>query len=179
MDFFKVIESRYSHKALFSKKSIPEEDLERIVRAGIAAPSAGNSQSPEFVIVNDQEIIEEIGDITENEILQSAPALIGILTRPRIHKVLDVTTECLIADFAVATENILLAATALGYCCGWLDGPFNAPGVREQTQQVLDMPDDRLLALVVPVGHPAEESARREKKPFEQRASWNTYDIER
>ncbi len=179
MEFFKVVENRYSHKALFSKTSVPQEDLEHIVRAGMAAPSAGNSQSPEFIIVNDPQIIEEIGNITGNEILQSTPALIAILTRPRIHEVLDTTTECLIADFAVAAENVLLAATALGYSCGWLDGPFNAPGVREQTQKVLDLPDDRLLALVVPVGYPAEKSPRREKRPFEQRASYNTYDIVR
>lgn len=177
MEFFKVVKSRYSHKARLSKERVSKEDLERIVRAGMAAPSAGNTQSPEFVIVDDQGIIAEIGDITDNAILQSAPALIAVLTRPRIHEVLDTTTECLIADFAVATENMLLAATALGYCCGWLDGPFNPPGVREKTHQVLDVPDDRLLALVVPVGHPAEKSPRREKKPFEQRASWNQYDI--
>ncbi|MFP3896378.1 MAG: nitroreductase family protein [Anaerolineales bacterium] len=179
MELFEAIERRYSHKARFSKENIPEKDLQRIVRAGMAAPSAGNTQSPEFIIVNDPEIIEEISDITDNAILQSAPALIAVLTHPRVHEVLDITTECLIADFAVATENMLLAATALGYKCGWLDGPFNTPGVREQTQQVLGIPDDRLLALVVPVGHPAEQSPRRQKKPFEQRASWNGYDIVR
>ncbi|MEA3406649.1 MAG: nitroreductase family protein, partial [Chloroflexota bacterium] len=129
--------------------------------------------------VDDSALIAEIGNITDDEILQSAPALIAILTRPRIREVLDTSTECLIADFAVATENVLLAATALGYSCGWLDSPFNNSQARQQTQQLLDIPDDRLLALMVPIGRPAEESPRREKKSFEERASWNHYDVSR
>ena len=179
MEFFEVVESRYSHKALFSDESMPKDDLERIVRAGMAAPSAGNSQSPEFVIVDDPELIEEIGDITGNAILLSAPALIAVLTRPRIKEVLDISTECLIADFAVATENMALAVTALGYSYGWLDSPFTDPQAREQTERLLGIPDDRLLVLAIPVGRPAEEGPRRGKKFFEERASWNSYDIER
>ena len=41
------------------------------------------------------------------------------------------------------------------------------------------MPDDRRLCIMIPVGKPGEEGARRAKKPFEERASWNTYAIRR
>ena len=180
MEFFEVVARRYSHKASFDyDKKIPEEDLRKIVEAGMAAPSAGNSQSPEFIIITDEKILERISIITQNAILWTAPAMIAVVTRPRVREVLDITTECLICDFAVATENMLLAATALGYCCGWMDGPFTDPQVREKVEELLGIPDDRMLILVVPIGYPLQEGPRREKKPFEQRASWNRYAVER
>ena len=102
-----------------------------------------------------------------------------MLTRPRIRETLDTKTECLIADFAVAALNMLLAATALGYACAWQDGPFLKEEVRNPVHELLGIPEDRFLVMMVPVGYPGEESARRQKKPFEQRASWNRYAIDR
>lgn len=179
MEFSEVVTKRYCHKVSFSGENLPKEDLRKIVQAGVAAPSAGNSQSPEFIIIDDAETLQEMGRITEHVVVQTAPALIAVLTRPRAREVLDIGTECLICDFAVATVSMLLAATDLGYCCGWLDGPFVNDTVRAKAQDLLGIPDDRMLVLVVPVGYAGEEGPRRAKKPFEQRASWNRYDVVR
>ena len=180
MEFYQVTKQRYSHKARFDPgRPVPEADLRQIVEAAMSAPTAGNAQSPEFLIINDRALIEELWHITDNVIIASAPALIAVLTKPRVREVLDVSTECLIADAALATGFLQLAATALGYCCGWIDGPFVPVEPREKAQALLDIPADRMLMIVVPVGHPGEESARRPKKPFEQRASWNRYAVAR
>ena len=179
MDFFAAVGRRYSHKARFAGPAVPRDDLRKIVEAGIQSPSGGNRQTPEFVIIDDLPTIDELGRITANPILASAPALVAIISHPRMREVLDLSTECLIADCAVAAGSIVLAATALGYCCGWMDSPFLAREKRERSQQLLGIPDDRYLVMAVPVGHPGEKSARREKKRFEQRASWNRYSVER
>lgn len=172
MDLFQVLTQRYSHKEAFDpSRRVPDEHLRRMVEAGMAAPSAGNAQAPEFIIVNDREIIGRIGGLSNSVPLQSAPAWIVIVCDP--------TRGCYLEDYAVATGYVLLAATALGYVCGWVDGPFQDLALRQPASEILGIPDDRQLMVAVPVGYPGEEGVRRPKKPFEQRASWNRYAVER
>ena len=181
MEFFEVVANRYCHKVAFDRsRTVPKEDLVKIVEAGMAAPSAGNGQSPEFVIIDDPALLGKIGEWSGHVVLETAPALVAVLTQPKVRgEELSIGIECLIADFAAATQSMALAATAMGYCCGWLDGPFADRDLQTKCSQALGLPDDRMLLLVVPVGHPAEPGPRREKKPFAQRASWNKYSVER
>jgi len=180
MEFFEVLAKRYCHKVAFDpQRAIPEADLKTIVRAGMAAPSAGNGQSPEFIIVSDAALCRRIGEISGNVPLQTAPAMIAVLSQPYARQACDLKAECLIGDFAVATAYMLLAATALGYCCGWVDGPFTKAEANQAVAGLLGIPDDRLLILFVPVGYPGVEGPRRPKKPFAERASWNKYAVQR
>lgn len=177
MEFFEVVKKRYSHKAAFDPGSaVPDEHLVRIVEAGIAAPSAANGQSAEFIIVTDRALIVQIGGIANSVPLRTAPALIAVVSD---------TGECApgvsycLEDYAAATENMLLAATALGYSCGWVDYVFRDPAKREPVSELLHVPEDRRLMVIVPVGLPGEPSPRRAKKPFERRTSWNRYAVVR
>jgi nitroreductase len=181
MDVFEAVAMRYSHKVAFDPKiRIPDSDLLKIVEAGMRAPSAGNSQSPEFIIINDDALLRRIGELSQNVPLATAPAMIAILSYADMRTTPDrIHAECLIGDFAVAAQNMLLAATALGYCCGWVDGPFLKPNISQPVCALLGIPQDRLLVMVIPVGFPGAEGPRRTKKPFEQRASWNHYAVKR
>ena len=174
MDLFDAIQQRYSHKATMDPEIIPtEQELSRMVEAGMAAPSAMNKQSPEFIIVTERTILERIGAITGNATLATAPAMIVVVSNPGVGE--DFYRE----DYAAATGNVLLAATALGWAVGWIDGIFRQARVSGPVSELLGIPDDRLLSVVIPVGKPAEQGARRPKKPFEQRASWNRYAVQR
>jgi nitroreductase len=180
MQFFDVIAKRYSHKVAFDRATaVPDGDLEKIVTAGMLAPSASNNQSPEFVVITDAALLDQIGAISGHGVLKTAPALIAILTKPKVRQVLDIETECLLMDVAAAADQMILAATALGYCCGWLDGPFVKDEVRQPIEALLGLPEDRFLHMVVPVGYAGEPGTHRPKKPFPQRASWNKYAVER
>ena len=172
MEFFEVVARRYSHKAAFDPtRPVPDEHLRRMVEAGMAAPSAGNGQAPEFIIVHDRAIIGRIGELAGHTPLQTAPAWIVIVCDP--------SRGCYLEDYAVATENVTLAATALGYSCGWVDGVFQDLALRLPASEILGIPADRQLMVAIPVGYPGEEGTRRPKKPFEQRASWNRYAVAR
>jgi len=174
MDVFAAIAARYSHKATMNPAIVPtNEELRRMVEAGMAAPSASNKQSPEFVIITERSILDTIGAITGNATLASAPAMIAVLSNPGVGD--DFYRE----DYAAATENILLAATALGYSVGWVDAVFRQADVREPVSALLRIPADRLLSVVIPVGKPAEPGTRRPKKPFAERACWNRYEVQR
>ncbi|MDR2571700.1 MAG: nitroreductase family protein, partial [Oscillospiraceae bacterium] len=51
MDFFEAVEKRYSHKEKFLPDAVPVEDLERIAKAGLAAPTGNNSQCVKLIIL--------------------------------------------------------------------------------------------------------------------------------
>lgn len=175
MEFFEVVQKRYSHKVAFdSSHPVSDEHLVKIVETGMAAPSAANGQSAEFILINDKAIIEQIGRITNNVPLKTAPAMIAVVSDlgeggPGVSYCLE--------DYAAATENMLLAATALGYSCGWVDWVFKDPAVRDPVSELLNVPEDRRLMVIMPVGLPGEPGPRRAKKPFERRASWNRYAV--
>jgi len=175
MEFFEVVFSRYSHKGVLDANlAVPESDLRKMVEAGMAAPSAMNKQSPEFIIVTEPRLLDEIGNLTDNMTLRSAPAIILVLAN-----VEAVGEGYYREDYAAATENILLAGTALGYAVGWVDAVFRNEAVRAQVNSLLGIPGDRVVAVGIPVGKPAEPGQRRPKKPFEMRASWNRYAVVR
>lgn len=176
MEFFEVVAKRYCHKVAFKPDKVPDEDLVKIVQAGMAAPSAGNKQSPEFIIVNDPALCKRIGEISGVVPLQTAPAMIVLVVDPGEG---GPGVSCYLEDYAAATTSMLLAATALGYAGGWVDGVFRDAAKRDAVCQLLGVPSDRLLMVVVPIGVPTEGAPRRVKKPFEQRASWNRYAVVR
>ncbi|MCE5257714.1 MAG: nitroreductase family protein [Chloroflexi bacterium] len=176
MDVFEAIARRYSHKAAFAAEPVPNEQLVRIAQAGMAAPSGNNRQTSEFILINDPAVLAEIGHITRHKPLASAPAMIAIVSDTA--QSLPGTTFY-IEDYAAATENILLAATALGYACGWIDYLLRAPEMDQPICELLGIPADRALMVIIPIGKPAEVAKRRTKKPFEERCSWNRYAVRR
>ena len=176
MEFFDAMMKRYCHKAGFSSVSVPTAHLRKIVEAGMYAPSPNNVQACEFVIVNDPDSLQRIGEIGGSVPLLTAPAMIVLIVDP----LREAKGEPrYLEDYTCATTQMLLAATALGYNAGWVDGMFRDPVKRMPVCELLGIPDDRLMIVIVPIGLPAEKGPRRPKKPFEQRASWNHYAVER
>ncbi len=177
MDVFEAIEKRYSHKVAFDPQSAPSrKELEQIVQAGIVAPSGMNAQSCEFIIVTDKEQLKKIAEIVKGTPLKTAPAMIAVVsdTSPRFGDI-----SFYKEDYSAAIENMLLAAIALGYSAGWIDAIFHDDAVRLPVSEVLGLPADRLLTVIMPIGKPGEAPTRRGKKPFEQRASWDRYSVKR
>jgi hypothetical protein len=67
----------------------------------------------------------------------------------------------------------------LGYSAGWVDGMFRDPAKRTPVCELLGIPDDRLMIVVVPLEQPAVEGPRRPKMPCAQPASWNRCAVQR
>ncbi|MCL2457104.1 MAG: nitroreductase family protein [Defluviitaleaceae bacterium] len=170
MDIFKVFEERYSHKEGFLSNTVPLSDLERIAKAGLAAPSGVNRQSVRLVILKDRDAIEPVNAVTPTIGLETAPAAIAVLTDRTVTPENEMNFEK--EDYAAAVENMLLAATALGYSSLWLDSPFFNPEKEKQAREVLNASEKYRLWAVLPVGKPNGVGARREKLPFESRVSY-------
>jgi nitroreductase len=172
MDLFEAIKKRHSYRGQFQPTPVPRADLEKIVAAGIAAPSAMNEQIATFVIIDDPEVLKQIADVVARPVCQTAPAMIAVVGDPR--PIFHGISFCL-EDCSAAVENMLLSITALGYASVWLDGVLRTGDAGAKINAILGVPEGQSVEVLLPVGVPVVEETQKEKKPFTQRALYNRF----
>ena len=138
---------------------IPREDLEKIVDAGRLAASGSNQQPWDFIVVTDRGMIDQLK--VAAQWMEKATAIIAV--------VMDPSSRWWIEDGSAAVENMLIASTALGYGSCWLEG-YTLPR-EEEFKALLDIPKEKRLLTLVPIGVPAEWPTK-EKKPLEEVIHW-------
>jgi nitroreductase len=161
MDALEAIRKRRTVRS-FTGAPIPRADLETIVDAGRLAASGYNRQPWDFIVVTDRGMIEQLKIAAQW--MERAGAIIAV--------VLDPSSKYWLEDGSAAVQNMLVAATALGYGSCWLEG-YTLP-LESQFKTLLGVPDDRRLLTLVPVGVPVEWPTK-EKKPLEQVLHWEKY----
>jgi nitroreductase len=175
MDLFKAIAGRHSYRGLFKHEAVPRGDLEKIVQAGIQAPSGWNAQTVTFVIVDAPDILNAIRKILpakDYPNVASATAIIACTIDPnRICGGHCYTIE----DCAAATENMLLAITALGYATVWTDGALRSDNRAERIGELLGVPKDKRVRVLLPLGIPTETGTQAGRRSFTERAWFNRY----
>ena len=175
MELFEAIKQRYSYRGPFTAAPVRREDLVRIVQAGMDAPSGSNAQTTCFVVVDDPDTLQQIAVLPgANRAMQTARAHILCIVDVHPAPTYD-ALSFQVEDCAAATENMLLAITALGYASVWIDGWLRRGGRAEQIGQLIGLPGKQVVRVLLPVGVAAEAGARREKKPFALRAWFNRY----
>jgi nitroreductase len=161
MDVLKAIEKRASVRA-FAPGEISQDHLVKILDAGRRAPSGYNYQPWEFIAVTDRETLAKLGRI-QDCIAQAATAIAVVVEDCKYWK----------EDASAAIENMLLAATSLGYGSLWVEGYVLA---QEQLgKEILEIPEERHLIAILPVGVPAVTPQQSEKKPLNKVVYWNRY----
>lgn len=140
----------------YTDKQVPWEMIEQLLRAGMAAPSAGNQQPWQFIVISDKEIMLEIPKVHPYaEMLKESGAnaivVCGDLGMEK-HK------GYWVQDCSAATENILLAAQALGLGAVWL-GVHPVEDRIEGLRRILAIPDQVIPLCVIAFGFPAEKKA--------------------
>ena len=172
MDLFDAISSRYSYRGEFSDVPVPRNDLEKIVQAGIQAPSACNEQVASFVVIDDPQLLRQVAEIVGKPVCATAKAMIVCVADPRpVYANFAFPAE----DCAAAVENMLLAITALGYASVWLDGVLRAEDRAARIARLLGVPSGRTVRILLPIGVPATPGHQRDKLPFDQRAWFNRH----
>ena len=172
MDIFEAISQRHSYRGSFTDAPISREDLQKIVQAGIQAPSGKNEQTTSFVIVDDPELLSQIATMLDRFVGNTARAMIVCAIDPR--PVLPGMSFA-VEDCAAAVENMLLAITALGYATVWLDGVLRRDDIAGRIGRLLGVPHDKAVRIVLPVGVATQPGQQKEKLPFGQRAWFNRY----
>ena len=173
MDVFEAIEKRRSYRGKYKPDPVPESDLEKIMRAGLAAPSGCNKQTTSLIAVSDPETLARLKGVIDPPVAQTAPAAICVLTR-RINAYRD---KCFaVQDYSAAIENMLLAVTALGYRSCWYEGHITDDDrICDKMAEILGVPPEYELVCFLPVGVPAEDDRAPKKSEFEERARFNTF----
>lgn len=133
---------------------IAKEVYLELIKAGVMAPSARNGQPWSFICVDDSEIIKELAErVPMVNRFRDASGFILVL--------LDLTKNpCPLAhqDLAAATQNIMLAATAMNIGTCWI-GLKDTVGRIEVIKEVLNISDDYELFSMIAVGMPKNDDA--------------------
>lgn len=174
MEFFEVVEKRYSYRGEFTDTPVPREDLIKIVTAGIKAPSAGNLQTQSFLIVTEAETRAKIAEILPHKGISTAPALILLVSEHQELGPKKVSFE--LKDYGAAAENVLLAIAALGYASVWTDGETTMiPDRQDRLAALLGIPEGRSVRAVLPVGVPKTPGQQPPRKPFDELVKFGKY----
>lgn len=175
MEFFEAVANRHSYRGPFTDQAVDPDDLRKIVQAGLDAPSGMNHQTTSFVIVNDPDLVSQIAGMHQsNKAVQQAKAFI-VCTIDREPESIYEGHHFQVEDCSAAVENMLLAVTATGYAAVWIDGWLRPADRAEAIGKLLGVPADKVVRIILPIGIPEYPVRGPEKKPFDQRAWFNSY----
>ena len=172
MEFFETVAKRYSHRTPFLDQPVPDADVRKIVEAGIQAPSGQNCQTTSFVVVTDPDLRKRISEVLSTPATQTAPMILVVLSE---HVVAPCGMAFEVEDYAAAVENMLLAATALGYATVWVDGMTKAPAACAAIASLLRVPEGKTVRTILPLGVPAKAGEPKPRKTFEERVHYNQF----
>lgn len=161
MEFEKVVKKRRSIRE-FKEIDIPEEDIKKILRIGHMAPSAGNLQARDFVIIQKQDEKERLSRNAFGQSFIAQPPWVVVVcaNKKRSGKKYGKRGEELysIQDATAAIENMLLAIEDMGYASVWI-GAFDEEAVSAQ----LELPSYVRPVAILPIGYRAVEPEEPEK----------------
>ena len=175
MDVFECIHKRYSYRGTYKDTIVPRENLEKILKTGIAAPSGCNKQTTSFIGIDNRQILNFILDLIKKNGFggKSAPAGICVLTR-KIPGYADVYFN--VQDYSAAIENMLIAVTALGYASCWIEGHITEnKDTQSQISEILKVPKEYTVVGFLPIGIPEKEGKRPSYKSFSERVWYNQF----
>lgn len=162
METNSVIENILTRTSIrqFSAQPVTDEQVDTLLRCGLAAPSAVNAQPWEYVVVRDRAILDTLAVRYPNTRI-SANVSVAIVPCGNLNKAFSAAPDFWIQDVSAATENILLAAHAMGLGAVWT-GVYPTDKVAP-VQQLLNLPAHIVPLCIIPVGYPAENPTPKDK----------------
>lgn len=147
-----ILERRSCRK--YTDQPVSDEMVRTLLRAGMYAPSAHNSQPWEFIVLRDKEIKAAVSDEGKYwTMLKDAP--LGILVLANLADYRSSHKDFFVQDCSACTQNILLAAHAMGLGGVWL-GLYPRQELVEAVRRICGIPEDIIPVTLISVGYPAE-----------------------
>lgn len=152
MDLFEALYTRRSIRS-FTNAPVAEADLETLLRAAMAAPSAGNAQPWHFVVVTERAVLDAIPGIHPYAAMcKTAQAAVVVCAELSLEK----HPGNWVLDCAAATQNLMLAARGLGIGSVWC-GLYPQQERMAAMAGLLRLPEGVAPHALVVLGHPAQE----------------------
>lgn len=158
----------------FTDRAVSADTVEMLLRAGMAAPTAVNLQPWHFVVVNDRAKIDELGgNGRQSQMWHESPLVIVVCGN--MEKAMEGAGQAFwVQDCSAATENILLAAHALGLGAVWT-GCYPIEERVANISQVLGLPEHIVPLCAIVMGFPNESPQPKDKwKP--ENVSYNGFE---
>jgi nitroreductase len=164
MDVFDAIRNRRSIRS-YDEETVTEDQIETLIEAASYAPSAGNIQPWEFVVVRDPQIKTRLSVAALHQAFIEEASVVIVVCANEVRSRQGYGSRganlyC-IQDTAAATENLLLAAYALGLGTCWI-GAFREDAAR----RALSVPSHLRPVAIIPVGIPSESPSPRRRRPL-------------
>lgn len=153
MDGFEMIKMRRSIRT-YSEQKIAEEDLHKILEAGMCGPSCVNARDWSFLVVRDKEMLRKMADANGRPADPLRGADVGILVCGDLERAFEGAPDYWIIDGAIACQNIILAATDLGIGSVWL-GTYPQMERVEKQKELFGLPEHIIPHSLIALGYPA------------------------
>lgn len=137
----------------YENKSVEKEKIEKILKAAMQAPSAGNQQPWEFLVIENKETLKKLSLMSHHsKMTADAPLAIVLLINKEGLKYPKNVEQ----DMGAATENLLLQVVELGLGAVWL-GVAPSQEKMDYIKSMFHLPENIEAFAIVPIGYPAEE----------------------
>jgi nitroreductase len=153
MNTLETIRNRRSVRN-YKDQKIPEEIVMELLQAAMSAPSAGNEQPWQFIVIDDRKVLDSLMTANPNaKMCKEAQAAILVCG--------DTTKEKYpgfwVQDCSAAAQNILLAAHEKGIGSVWT-GVYPIKERVEGFRKLLSLPENVIPFCLVPLGYPAKQA---------------------
>jgi nitroreductase len=169
MDCLEAIRTRRSIRA-YTQEKVPAELITKVLEAGMYAPSASNQQPWQFVVITDKKVLKKVPDIHPYAtMVTGASAAILVCGDTSLEK----SKGYWVQDCAAATQNILLAAHALGFGAVWT-GVYPRQERVDGFRKLCKLPSHVIPLALLPIGYPAQKpgTAQRFKQERIHSNTW-------
>lgn len=169
MDALEAILTRRSIRK-YQVKLVDDDTVRKLLEAAMAAPSSMNLQPWRFVVIDDRAVLDKIPELHPHaKMLKEAPLAVLVCADSKVQNIEGYWAQ----DCSAATENILLAAHALGLGAVWL-GVFPRKERMDAVAGLLGLPEEIKPVSLISIGHPAEDkpASNRFNTSFVHRNKW-------
>ena len=142
----------------YQPRPVEPEKLTAILRAAMAAPSAGNQQPWEFYVITNPELIAQLSTVSPySGCAKGAPVVIVSAYREKLWAPMYAEI-----DMSIAMENLWLACEEQGLGGVWM-GIAPQPERMEAVEQLVGIPEGLRAFAIFPLGYPAEERQQQDR----------------
>ena len=166
MDNLELIFSRRSVRE-YTDEHISDEALHTILAAGMSGPSCANTRDWSFIVVRDKEMLNKMADANGRPAWPLRDADVGILVCGDLERAFPRAQEYWVIDGAIAAQNMIFAAKALGIGSVWL-GTWPQMERVEKQKELFNLPDTAVPHSIIAFGYPAKEDSGEPHPDYEE-----------
>ena len=156
-----VISTRVSVRQ-FTGEKLNADQLDKILRAGMSAPTAVNKQPWAFVVVDDAEVLQQLSEAVKSSRIENGASHAIVVCGDMTKALEGEGRGYWVEDTSAATENMLLAAHAMGLGALWV-GVYPISERVSQVSEIICVPEHITPMCIVTLGYPAEQPAVKDK----------------